>query len=158
MVLEISATPYIFTFKLWDWGRPGLDGKPRPVHLEHGRQVLRTDRKYEWVKKNLINAVRLVRENEDYTEEHTGLHELEFIETRRYTIRGQADLDTEGSVNMLNLVEGSAAVIESPAGRFEPYTVHYAETFILPAKAGSFTIRPADKGERIIVIRAYVRT
>ena len=158
MVLEISATPYIFTFKLWDWGRLGLDGKPRPVHLEHGRQVLRADRKYEWVKKNLVNAVHIVNDNDDYTEEHTGLHELEFIETRRYTIRGKADLDTEGSVNMLNLVEGSAAVIESPAGGFEPYTVHYAETFILPAKAGPFTIRPANKDETIIVIRAYVRT
>lgn len=43
MVLEISATPYIFTFKLWDWQRLGLDGLPRPIHIEHGKQVIQWD-------------------------------------------------------------------------------------------------------------------
>lgn len=157
MVLEISATPYIFTFKLWDWGRLGLDGKPRPVHLEHGRRVIRADRKTGWVKDNLVNAFYTVNNNSTYTEEHTGLHELEFIETRRYRIRERADLDTAGNVSMLNLVEGSAALIESPAASFEPFTVYYAETFILPASAGAFSIRPLEPGGNITVIRAYVR-
>ena len=48
VVLEISATPYIFTFKLWDWGRMGLDGKPRPISLDHGKQVIQWDRTAKW--------------------------------------------------------------------------------------------------------------
>lgn len=156
MVLEISATPYIFTFKLWDWSRLGLDGKPRPVHLHHGKQVIQWDRRTEWVKKNLVNAVYTVEENESYTEEHTGLHELEFIETRRYWIQDKVLIKTENSVNMLNLIEGKAAVVESPSGAFEPFAVHYAETFIVPAGVTEYIIRPAEQ-EQIGVIRAYVR-
>ena len=57
MVLEISATPYIFTFKLWDWGRPGLDGRTRPVHLDHGAANIRWNRDTEWVRKNLLNHI-----------------------------------------------------------------------------------------------------
>src|SRR3974377_2181207 len=59
MVLEISATPYIFTFKLWDWGRLGLDGKPRPIHIEHGAANIQWDRTTEWVQRELINQFEI---------------------------------------------------------------------------------------------------
>ena len=58
---------------------------------------------------------------------------------------------------MLNLVDGSAAVVESPDGAFEPFVVHYAETFIVPAAAGRYTVRPEREGEQIMFIKAYVR-
>lgn len=157
MVLEISATPYIFTFKLWDWGRLGLDGKPRPIHIEHGKNVIQWDRTTKWVEENLVNACYTVKEEDGYLEEHTGLHELEFIETRRYWLDRPAELNTMGTVHMLNLVEGSAAVVESPSGDFEPYEVHYAETFIVPASVGAYRVRPAKDHERIGLIKAYVR-
>ncbi|MDF2537222.1 MAG: hypothetical protein K0S76_243 [Herbinix sp.] len=157
MVLEISATPYIFTFKLWDWGRLGLDGRPRPIHIEHGEKVIQWDRRTSWVKENLVNQIYTVEETKDYREEHTGLHELEFIETRRYWINGSCSMDTQNTVNMLNLIEGSEAVVESPVNAFEPFTVHYAETFIIPASVGSYIIRGTKPEETIGVIKAYVR-
>jgi hypothetical protein len=58
---------------------------------------------------------------------------------------------------MLNLVDGTSAVVESPEGAFVPLTVHYAETFIVPAAAGRYTIRPEREGERIMFVKAYVR-
>ena len=157
MVLEISATPYIFTFKLWDWNRVGLDGKPRPIHLEHGRHNIQFDRDTEFVMKQLVSPVREVACGDGWREEHTGLHELEFIETRRHWFSKTVAHDTCGTVNMLNLVEGSAAVVESPEGAFAPFTVHYAETFIVPAAVGKYTIRPLNDGENCATMKAYVR-
>lgn len=154
MVLEVSATPYIFTFKLWDWGRVGLDGKPRPIHIAHGRQVI-AERYTKWVKDNLVSQIRTVSKTADCLEEHTGLHELEFIETRRFTTESAVEIDCHESVNMLNLVDGSRCVVESVDGGFAPYEVHYAETFIVPEQVGRYRIRAVD-GE-IKLLQAFVR-
>ncbi|SFD50210.1 Mannose-6-phosphate isomerase, class I [Paenibacillus catalpae] len=159
MVLEISATPYIFTFKLWDWDRLGLDGKPRPVHLEHGEQVIRWDRTTPWIEAECVNSIEPIGEGEGWQEERTGLHELEFIETRRHWFSEPVLHTQNGSVHMLNLIEGEEATIESPDGSFEPFVVHYAETFIVPASVASYTIRPSGPsvGKTLATIKAYVR-
>lgn len=156
VVLEVSATPYIFTFKLWDWGRVGLDGKPRPIHIRDGKQVIDYQRTTSWVKENLVNAFTTIEETKTYTEIKTGLHELEFIETRVITAKQKTVHHTNDGVIMMNLVEGNAAVINSPQNNFEPFTVHYAETFIIPAQVGEFEILPVNN-EEIKVLKAYVR-
>ncbi len=159
MVLEISATPYIFTFKLWDWGRLGLDGRPRPIHLEHGIRNIQWDRTTEWVRANLIDQLVPVSSGDGWREECTGLHELEFIETRRHWFTGTVPHDTRGTVHVLNLVEGEEAIVESPDAAFEPFIVHYAETFIVSAAIGRYTIRPhgPSVGKECGTILAYVR-
>lgn len=88
MVLEISATPSIFTFKLWDWGRLGLDGLPRPINIGHGSKVIQWERQTEFVRHNLINQVEMIAEGDGWREERTGLHENEFIETRLPLVHG----------------------------------------------------------------------
>lgn len=159
MVLEISATPYLFTFKLWDWGRVGLDGRPRPVHLGHGRQVIRWDRDTGWVRRNLVGRAREVEESCGAARvEVTGLHELEPLETRRYEIApGQrALLDTRGTLSVLNLVGGSEVTVSSPTGAFPPLVIHYVETFVVPASVGRFEVANASGGTAILM-RAHVR-
>jgi mannose-6-phosphate isomerase class I len=159
MVLEISATPYIFTFKLWDWARLGLNGTPRPIHLKHGLASIQWERDREWVRKNLINQIMEVAQGEGWREESTGLHELEFIETRRHWFTETVPHDTHGTLNVLNLVEGEEVVVESPDHAFEPFVVHYAETFIVPACVGRYRISPTKKAVNpLATIKAFVRS
>jgi mannose-6-phosphate isomerase class I len=160
MVLEISATPYIFTFKLWDWGRLGMDGKPRPINIEHGENNIQWDRTTEWTRKNLVSPVEKIAEGDGWLEEKTGLHELEFIETRRHWFTGKVPHNTNGGVNVICLVEGREAVVESPSGAFAPFVVHYAETFIVPACIGEYTIRPYGEslGKKCGTLKAYIRS
>lgn len=159
MVLEISSTPYIFTFKLWDWGRLGLDGKPRPINIEHGKNVIDWNRTTSWTKENLINQVEKIGEGDGWLEERTGLHEREFIETRRHWFTKTVLHNTNGGVNVICLIEGDQAIVESPENTFEPFVVNYAEVFIVPAKIGAYTISPyGSESKKTGTLKAYVRT
>lgn len=159
LVLEISATPNLFTFKLWDWGRLGLDGKPRPINVERGKYVIDWKRNTDYVMSQLANQIETIAQGEGWREERTGLHANEFIETRRHWFSTAVTHQTNHSVNVLNLIEGDEVVVSSPTNAFEPFTVHYAETFIVPASVGEYVITPSgvSAGKECGTIKAYVR-
>ena len=105
-----------------------------------------------------MNRIEKTAEGNGWIEERTGLHELEFIETTRHWFRSVVEHDTSDGVHVLNLIEGEEAIVESPTVAFEPYHVHYAESFIVPAQVGRYTIRPAEGVDQCATIRASVRT
>jgi mannose-6-phosphate isomerase class I len=160
MVLEISHTPYIFTFKLWDWARLDLNGLPRPINLERGKENILWNRRENWVREHLVNAVEPVASGAGWREEKTGLYRSEAFETRRHWFTGLVEHDTHGdSVHVLNLVQGEEILVESPDGAFAPYLIHFAETFIVPAAVGRYTIRPygPSVNTECATMKAYLR-
>ncbi len=156
VVLEISSTPYIFTFKLYDWGRVGLDGEKRPIHLDHALANVQWERDVQWVTRELVDRIEVVDEADGYQIEYTGLHESEPIATERYTVSGVCEVTMDGSVQVVNLVEGRRACIESPTGAFAPFELHYAETAIIPAAVNTYVIVAQD-GETVKLIAARIR-
>ncbi|MCC5836039.1 MAG: class I mannose-6-phosphate isomerase [Opitutales bacterium] len=160
LVLEISHTPYVFTFKLWDWDRVDLNGLPRPINLERGEKNIQWERTRSWVEPRLVNQFEKLSSGEGWQEEKTGLYKSQLIETRRHWFEKPVAHDTKGeSVHVLNLVAGQEATVESPTGRFEPFVVHFAETFIVPASVGPYIIRPSgpSEGQQCATIKAFIR-
>jgi len=82
------------------------------------------------------------------------------IERRRHWFRRTVPHDTRGGVNILKLLEGDEAIVESPDHTFEPLIVHPGETFIVPAAVGRYDIGPhgPSAGKEIATIKAFVRT
>lgn len=156
VVLEISSTPNRFTFKLWDWDRLDLDGKPRPISLHHGKNVINYNYDESYVKEKYFNNIKVIKEEDGYTEEKTGLHISQNIETRRLTFSKEINQSTNESVNMLNLVEGSSIVIKSVDNEFEDFEIFYGETFIIPEGIKNYKLKPVEN-EKVKVIKAYIR-
>jgi mannose-6-phosphate isomerase class I len=155
MVLEISATPYIFTFKMYDWLRADLDGTPRPLNIERAFDNLDFSRRGDAVRRELISKPVVVAEAADFRIVHLPTHPDHFYDVHRLEFSGRIEVETLGSPHVLMLVEGDAVTIETEGGAVE--TFYYAETFVVPAAAGAYGLTYHGPG-RGMVVKAFVKS
>ncbi|NUP51795.1 MAG: hypothetical protein HOW97_31425 [Catenulispora sp.] len=156
VVLEISATPYLYSLRFYDWLRRDAEGRQRPVHVEHAFRNLATERSGEAVERDLVQRPRIVRRGEGWHEELLGeLPEMFFDVARLVLEAGSAGSgDTAGRFHVLNVVEGDGVMVETGDGHAHPLA--YAETLVIPASVGSYVLRPMGS-ERVRIVKARVR-
>ena len=153
VVLEISATPYLYTLRFYDWLRRDVEGELRPVHVAHAFSNLDPLRSGAGVRRELIPEPRLVRDGADWVELELGRHPDLFFAVHRLDFAEMVDEDTAGRFHVLNLVEGEAIEIESVAG--DVHGLSYAETIVVPASVGRYRVRRV-RGGPCKVVKAFV--
>ncbi len=154
LVLEISATPYIFTFKMYDWLRLDLNGRPRAINIEHAFNNLRFERRGRKVQEELISKQTVISKGDGWQVVHVPTHREHFYDVHRLEFSEEMEVDTRDACHVLMLVEGGSILVKTADGPATRY--HYAETFAIPAAVGRYTL--INEGEEIArVIKAFIK-
>ncbi|MDA4889417.1 class I mannose-6-phosphate isomerase [Streptomyces sp. MS2A] len=155
LVLEVSATPYLYSLRFYDWLRKDADGASRPLPYEHGFANLDTTRRGGDVTKDLVQRPRTVREGEGWREEVLGALPEMFYAVHRLVVEGGAVLhdDTAGRFHILNVAAGAGALVETRDGR--AHSLAFAETITIPAAVGPYRVRALGDDE-VRIVKALV--
>jgi len=154
LVLEISATPYIFTFKMYDWQRLDLEGNPRPLNIDRAFENLNFGRRGRKVQDTLISRPKLEDSGEGWEKVHLPTHPDHFYTIHRYEFLNKINIDTNDQCHVLMLVEGESLQLQIEG--FENQTFHFAETFAIPAATKKYAL--INKGvEKAKVIVSFVK-
>jgi hypothetical protein len=160
LVLEISSNPYRYTFKIYDYCRPDLDGSFRPVHIRHAFQVIKFFRNERWVADNLVPAPRLLKTGShrgeswreyviaDRREFHHVVHRIEFARCYRD--------DTNGRFHILNLVGGRMVRVRALRDPHCERHMAFSETLLIPRSLGEYEVINEEAGP-CQVVKSFLR-
>lgn len=132
------------TYRLHDWGRAGLDGKPRPLHIERSLDVVDFS---IWPEHISVPLPIPLEDGRFY------LAACCYFALESWIISGITRFETDGeSFNLMTVVEGTLGLRYGEDGD-ENLEVGYGETVLLPAELGLCLLTASS---RCKVLRAYV--
>jgi len=133
-----------YTFHIYDYVRPDLDGSLRPIHLKHAFRVLKKTRRRKWVLSNLAQQPKLLRSGEGWAEYLIGKRRDMSFETHRLEFSKSIEDDTDGRFHVLTLVEGEKVLVKPENG--EGYVLDFPDTLIVPSCVGKYIIENLGEG------------
>jgi mannose-6-phosphate isomerase class I len=154
LVLEISATPYIFTFKMYDWMRLDLVGRPRPLNIARALENLYFDRQGGRIRREFIAQPRRIGRGPGWELVHLPTHAAHFYDVHRLEFSTALESRTHGSPHVLNVVAGPSVILETPGA--PPQRFAFAETFLVPAATETYRLR-SDTGQPVKVVKAFLK-
>ncbi len=155
LVLEISATPYIFTFKIYDYLRRDLEGNLRPINVQRGFENIRFERRKKWVQENLVAKPKVIESGNDWQEVVLYDAPFTFYNIHRIEFETEFIMNTNGVAYSTNLVQGERVEIYSENGRI--VRLSYLETMIIPAATGNIKIVNKGKSSPCKMVMVYVK-
>jgi predicted NBD/HSP70 family sugar kinase/mannose-6-phosphate isomerase class I len=153
LVLEISSTPYIFTFKMYDWLRFDLSNQPRPINIGHGMKNVYFDRKGDYVNEKLVSHPVTIEEFPGGKMVNLPTHEEHFYRIDRLEFTGSVHLNTNDQCHVCMLVEGETISLTANGTHS---VFHFAETFVIPAATGAYEITNKGNSKAFVVV-AHVK-
>lgn len=123
LLYEIQQSSNI-TYRLYDWGRMGLDGKPRELHIDKGVQVAN------------VESVPDIQSAQPQQAIET-LVDSDYFKTVRYRLDDDTHhIDTHGRFHALTCVEGHLTVMQD--GQSVVFTT--GQTVMIPASLPDYTL------------------
>ncbi|MHC4662306.1 MAG: type I phosphomannose isomerase catalytic subunit [Planctomycetota bacterium] len=136
------------TYRVYDWNRSGLDGKPRELHVPEALEAIHYEPPGANVLSGSLEGMRFILPGTDVLEDAPVEKEYGTVALRvrcrsfvlaEFDLTGPAELDTEGEVfHIVTAIEG-AADIEWKAGSVP---LALGQTVLIPAALHEYAIRP----------------
>jgi len=141
--LEIG-TSYGYTFHIYDYLRPDLNGNLREIHLEHAFNVLKSHLELNLSHEKLKPEPKIIRKSENGIEFLLGSAKEILFEVRRVEFSTLWEDDTAEDFHILILIKGNKIMIKSKNNINNSIVVFNSKTIIVPACFGKYIIEGVE--------------